>query len=130
MPVGQREKSLRSRPSQRSALTLVTDAMVSSEMPRRSRSLRNRGPKVSLSDMMGISPAARDGPGTGSVVFARGRWQIPVAPLAVLQSLLQNRNPVPAYCLSIHARYPCAHSGACCTAGWPIPVEPPLVERS
>jgi Fe-S-cluster containining protein len=34
--------------------------------------------------------------------------------------------PVPAYCLSIHARYRCADSGACCTAGWPIPADPPL----
>lgn len=42
--------------------------------------------------------------------------------------MLQNRNPVPAYCLSVHARYRCAHSGACCTAGWPIPAEPPLIE--
>ena len=29
----------------------------------------------------------------------------------------------PAYCLSIHARYHCEHSGVCCTAGWPIPLE-------
>ena len=42
--------------------------------------------------------------------------------------MLQNRNPVPAYCLSIHARYRCAHSGVCCTAGWPIPAEPPLID--
>ncbi len=42
--------------------------------------------------------------------------------------MLQNRNPVPAYCLSIHARYQCAHSGECCTAGWPIPAEPPLID--
>ena len=28
------------------------------------------------------------------------------------------------YALSIHADYRCAHSGACCTAGWAIPVEP------
>jgi hypothetical protein len=34
---------------------------------------------------------------------------------------------VPAYCLSIHARYRCAHAGECCTAGWPIPAEPPLI---
>ncbi|HSK08567.1 MAG TPA: hypothetical protein VK911_03260 [Vicinamibacterales bacterium] len=26
--------------------------------------------------------------------------------------------------LSFQARYRCRHSGACCTAGWPIPVEP------
>jgi Fe-S-cluster containining protein len=26
-------------------------------------------------------------------------------------------------CLTLHARYGCRHSGACCTAGWPIPVE-------
>ena len=28
-----------------------------------------------------------------------------------------------AFCLSFHAHYRCAHSGACCTAGWPIQVE-------
>jgi Fe-S-cluster containining protein len=28
-----------------------------------------------------------------------------------------------AFCLSIHAGYACRHSGACCTAGWPIPIE-------
>lgn len=28
-----------------------------------------------------------------------------------------------AFCLSIHAQYRCRHSGACCTAGWPIPIE-------
>ncbi len=27
------------------------------------------------------------------------------------------------YSLSIHADYLCAHSGVCCTSGWPIPVE-------
>jgi hypothetical protein len=26
-------------------------------------------------------------------------------------------------CLSIHAAYRCRDRGACCTAGWPIPVE-------
>ena len=26
-------------------------------------------------------------------------------------------------CLTVHAGYACRHSGACCTAGWPIPVE-------
>lgn len=28
------------------------------------------------------------------------------------------------FALNIHASYQCRHSGACCTAGWPIPVEP------
>lgn len=32
------------------------------------------------------------------------------------------------YCLSIHARYRCAHSGACCADVWAIPVEPHVVE--
>jgi hypothetical protein len=27
------------------------------------------------------------------------------------------------FALSVHADYACRHSGACCTAGWPIPVE-------
>ena len=35
---------------------------------------------------------------------------------------------VPAFCLSIHALYRCAHSGACCTAGWPIAAETALVD--
>ena len=29
----------------------------------------------------------------------------------------------PNWCLSFHAGYRCRHSGACCTAGWPIPIE-------
>jgi Fe-S-cluster containining protein len=31
--------------------------------------------------------------------------------------------------LSIHADYRCRHSGACCTSGWAIPVEPETEER-
>jgi Fe-S-cluster containining protein len=31
--------------------------------------------------------------------------------------------------LSFHARYRCAHSGACCTSSWPIPVEADRLER-
>ncbi len=31
--------------------------------------------------------------------------------------------------LSLHARYKCAHSGACCTSSWPIPVEADRLER-
>ena len=31
-------------------------------------------------------------------------------------------------CLDIHAPYRCRHSGACCTAGWAIPVEEPAFE--
>lgn len=30
------------------------------------------------------------------------------------------------FALSVHAQYACRHSGACCTAGWNIPVEPRL----
>jgi Fe-S-cluster containining protein len=31
-------------------------------------------------------------------------------------------------CLSVHAPYACAHAGACCRAGWTIPVEEVLIE--
>jgi Fe-S-cluster containining protein len=34
-----------------------------------------------------------------------------------------------AYCLSLHSDYQCRHAGACCTAGWAIPVEGPTFER-
>lgn len=30
----------------------------------------------------------------------------------------------PVYSLNVHAEYACRRSGACCTAGWSIPVEP------
>jgi Fe-S-cluster containining protein len=30
---------------------------------------------------------------------------------------------VPVLALNLHAGFECRHSGACCTAGWPIPVE-------
>jgi Fe-S-cluster containining protein len=36
---------------------------------------------------------------------------------------------VPVFILSIHADYACRHSGACCTAGWRIPVEPRCEDR-
>lgn len=38
------------------------------------------------------------------------------------------RAPRPAWCLSLHAAYRCQHAGACCTAGWPIPAEPAVVQ--
>lgn len=31
--------------------------------------------------------------------------------------------------LSIHADYRCQHSGACCSSGWPIEVDPPAARR-
>jgi Fe-S-cluster containining protein len=34
----------------------------------------------------------------------------------------------PVYCLNLHAEYGCRHAGACCTAGWAIPVEGPSYE--
>ena len=33
-------------------------------------------------------------------------------------------NHGPIFSLDVHASYACRHSGACCTAGWAIPVEP------
>jgi hypothetical protein len=36
---------------------------------------------------------------------------------------------VPVFVLSIHADYACRHRGACCTAGWRIPVEPACEDR-
>jgi hypothetical protein len=32
-----------------------------------------------------------------------------------------------AFCLAFHAVYRCRHTGACCTAGWDIPAEAPVV---
>ena len=32
-------------------------------------------------------------------------------------------------CLSIHRDYACRHAGACCTAGWPIPIEADRLAR-
>ena len=32
-------------------------------------------------------------------------------------------------CLSFHATYRCRHSGDCCTARWPIPIEPDALAR-
>jgi Fe-S-cluster containining protein len=34
-----------------------------------------------------------------------------------------------AVCLNLHAAYLCRHEGACCRAGWAIPVERPVYER-
>jgi Fe-S-cluster containining protein len=35
----------------------------------------------------------------------------------------------PVHGLTIHREWACRHSGACCTAGWPIPAEPHVVRR-
>src|SRR5512137_260125 len=35
---------------------------------------------------------------------------------------------MPVLALSLHAGFACRHSGACCTAGWPIPVERDVLE--
>jgi hypothetical protein len=35
----------------------------------------------------------------------------------------------PTFCLKLHAAYLCRHAGACCTAGWAIPVEGMVYER-
>ncbi len=34
-----------------------------------------------------------------------------------------------ALCLRLHADYRCQHAGACCTAGWAIPIERPAYEQ-
>jgi Fe-S-cluster containining protein len=39
------------------------------------------------------------------------------------------RSTAPAYCLRLHAAYRCQHAGACCTAGWAIPIEEPATTR-
>ena len=36
---------------------------------------------------------------------------------------------VKTYWLSMHLPYSCRHSGACCSSGWAIPIEPGRVER-
>ena len=36
-------------------------------------------------------------------------------------------NNLTVRCLSVHAPYVCAHAGACCQAGWTIPVEDDLI---
>lgn len=51
----------------------------------------------------------------------------PAAAARSFAIVVTESKPVTAYCLSMHARYRCGHSGECCTAGWPIPAEPPLV---
>src|SRR5262245_17046280 len=126
MPVGQREKSFRSRPCQSSMLTLVTRAMVSSEMPRRSRSLRSRGPNVSLSDMEDFYlqqfvrrtnfTVSRFDSVNGSALRARL-----VITVTERYTLACAYDEMVHWCLSFHAAYRCRHSGACCRASWSIP---------
>jgi Fe-S-cluster containining protein len=36
---------------------------------------------------------------------------------------------VKTHVLSFHAPYACRSTGACCSSGWPIPVEPPIARR-
>jgi Fe-S-cluster containining protein len=45
---------------------------------------------------------------------------------------LQDRDGLgsdPGFCLRPHALYGCRHTGACCTAGWAIPIETTAFER-
>ena len=37
--------------------------------------------------------------------------------------------PRHAFCLNLHAGYLCRHAGACCTAGWAIPVDEPVYQQ-
>src|SRR5204862_1210268 len=55
MPAGQRERSLRSSPAHRSVWTLVAAAMLSSEIPRFTRSRLRFGPNASRS-LMDVLP--------------------------------------------------------------------------
>lgn len=41
--------------------------------------------------------------------------------------MIQAASPARTFWLSMHAAYRCRDAGACCTAGWPIPVERPRV---
>lgn len=36
---------------------------------------------------------------------------------------------MPVYCLDVHATWRCRHAGACCGAGWSIPIEGPAFEH-
>jgi Fe-S-cluster containining protein len=77
--------------------------------------------------MMGTrSPEQETGP-AGVFRFCRevragGAWATRTFAIGVTESMA-----VSAYCLSIHSSYACADSGECCTAGWPISAEPPLI---
>ena len=55
----------------------------------------------------------------------------PGGPTSVIVLLKMEHPPKKgaARCLSLHAGYLCRHEGACCTAGWAIPVERPVYER-
>src|SRR5688572_22029801 len=133
MPDGQREKSLRSSPSQRSTLTFVAAAMVSRVTRRFSRSRRSDGPNWSRSAMRVI---------LGSNSRADNlRGQFPYSPTFAaardFASVMHPRKPtsasgsytdrVAAACLSFHAPYRCRHVGVCCETAWDIEVDAPIV---
>jgi Fe-S-cluster containining protein len=40
-----------------------------------------------------------------------------------------DRAPPQITCLSVHAGYRCRHAGACCTAGWTVPADPPIYQK-
>jgi hypothetical protein len=52
-----------------------------------------------------------------------------VSPAVIRATEMPLYHPVVAariFSLSVHADYACRHSGACCTAGWSIPVQPAI----
>ena len=57
-----------------------------------------------------------------------GRWPRATVGQASVP-VRQLRCRVATWCLSFHSRWRCQHSGACCRAGWAIPVEADRFER-
>src|SRR6476660_4520047 len=107
--------------------------MVSSEMPRRSRSLRRRGPKVSLSDIADT---------VVEQILRRARTRdcqqdYPIGATIAIRLVIAITERAAAvgydglvrWCLSFHATYGCRHSGACCSAAWDIPFDSGEVAR-
>src|SRR5262245_18687256 len=63
-----------------------------------------------------------------AIITGRPRMRVDLAYTAVAAVVLRPPTAIsmPIYALSIHAGYACQRSGACCKAGWSIPVEAPL----
>ena len=57
-----------------------------------------------------------------------GQLAVPRRPSSVVR-VRQLRCRVATWCLSFHSGWRCQHSGACCRAGWAIPVEADRFER-
>ena len=99
----------------------LQDEVGSIEPGKRADLVLLRSPR--LLDLVRLGVAGDPGGGEGR---ARGRR---ARRAGIARRGVSAGGPLRVRALSFHARYRCGHSGACCSSGWTIPVEPAVAAR-